>query len=241
MGKYLVLNLYGPLAAWGEIAVGQVRHSAAYPSKSAVLGLISAALGIKREEEALHQAMASAYGFGIKVISMGSVLKDYHTSQVPPSQKKAVFHTRRDELKSGKLGTILSSREYRCDALSVAALWQHSDDAPYTLEEIADAIKQPVFALYLGRKSCPPALPLEPDVLTESSLKQALDRPVHPDFLKTFQGGRKKESALYYWDKTDDSGIRETKSIIRHDALLSRKRWQYGTREVMMGFEEEES
>ena len=46
MTDYLLLRLYGPLASWGEIAVGESRHSAVQPSRSALLGLLGAALGI---------------------------------------------------------------------------------------------------------------------------------------------------------------------------------------------------
>ena len=48
----LVFRLYGPMASWGEIAVGENRHTANYPSKSALLGLLGAALGIERDDEA---------------------------------------------------------------------------------------------------------------------------------------------------------------------------------------------
>ncbi len=48
------MQLYGPLAAWGEQAVGGVRRSATHPSKSAILGLCAAAQGIRRDEETAH-------------------------------------------------------------------------------------------------------------------------------------------------------------------------------------------
>jgi CRISPR system Cascade subunit CasD len=34
----LVFRLYGPMASWGEIAVGESRHTANYPGKSAIIG-----------------------------------------------------------------------------------------------------------------------------------------------------------------------------------------------------------
>ena len=49
--EYLLFRLYGPLASWGEIAVGESRHTAAYPGKAALIGLLAAALGIRRDEE----------------------------------------------------------------------------------------------------------------------------------------------------------------------------------------------
>jgi CRISPR system Cascade subunit CasD len=38
MRDYLLFRLYGPLAAWGDIAVGEYRPSFAHPSKSAIIG-----------------------------------------------------------------------------------------------------------------------------------------------------------------------------------------------------------
>jgi CRISPR-associated Cas5-like protein len=36
---YLLFRLYGPMASWGEIAVGEIRHTASYPGKSAIIVL----------------------------------------------------------------------------------------------------------------------------------------------------------------------------------------------------------
>ena len=58
MTDYLLMRLYGPLASWGEIAVGESRHSAMHPSKSALIGLLAAAVGVERSDEAGQQAMA---------------------------------------------------------------------------------------------------------------------------------------------------------------------------------------
>ena len=59
------------------------------------------------------------------------------------------------------VGSILSSREYRSDALALVAV-RALDDAPFSLAEIQEKLLKPVFHLYLGRKSCPLAAPLIP-------------------------------------------------------------------------------
>ena len=50
MRDYLVFQLYGQLASWGDIAVGETRPSALTPTKSAILGLVAAALRLKRPD-----------------------------------------------------------------------------------------------------------------------------------------------------------------------------------------------
>lgn len=98
MTQYLTFQLYGPLAAWGEIAVGQMRHTANYPSKSALLGLLAAALGIKRDQELEQNNLACSFRFYIKSISTGWLLQDFHTSQTAPSLKKRAYRSRREVL-----------------------------------------------------------------------------------------------------------------------------------------------
>ena len=92
----LLFRLYGPLASWGEIAVGESRHSANYPSKSAILGLVGAALGIERGDEAQQTSLQNGYQVAVEVFSTGQLLRDYHTAQVPDSTGKFVYRTRRD-------------------------------------------------------------------------------------------------------------------------------------------------
>src|SRR5919106_1412802 len=165
---YLVFRLYGPMCSWGDIAVGEVRPSTVHPSKSAILGLIAAAIGIKRPDtvgdenertalEEAHSALVQGYGFAVRVDAPGVPLVDYHTAQVPSSgtgRNRRQFATRRDELLAvprAELNTILSRRDYRVDALYTVTLWARPG-APHALDEFAARLHAPVYALYLGRK-----------------------------------------------------------------------------------------
>ncbi len=259
--EYLLFRLYGPLASWGEVAVGESRHTAVYPGKSALVGLLAAALGISRDEEERQIALAAGYRFAVKVISAGHPLRDYHTAQAPDSVGKFVYRTRRDELVVGKerLGTILSSREYRCDALSLVAVVA-VPSAPYTLAEIQTALLKPRFHLYLGRKSCPVAVPLNPLLREAGGFGEALDDyPFGPLFISRFlfnkaqkkipDNAKLAESQLlsglsnedervfaygdypvrYYWEG-DSGDLASQQTLTRHDQPLSRARWQFSQR-----------
>src|SRR5690554_7578987 len=174
---YLVFQLQGVMSAWGETAVGEFRPTANYPSESALLGLFAAALGISREEEEKHAALRAGYGLAIAVQKSGRLLRDYHTVQVPSRSKlKGRPHqTRRDELglPREELNTLLSTRDYRQNAACLVAV-QANEQAPYGLEELAKALREPRFVLYLGRKSCPPSAPLNPRILSAESAYDAL-------------------------------------------------------------------
>jgi len=224
---FLIFQLYGPMAAWGEIAVGDHRPSAAYPSKSAILGLLAAALGIRRDQDDEHRQLAESYGFAVRVDAIGDLLRDYHTIQVPHAQRGARYYTRQDELAAEKLDTILSQRDYRTDAYCLVALWSRNTP-PYSLEQLSEHLRQPRFTLYLGRKSCPPARPLAPQVITTHCLREA------------FEGYKTSDSPVrcdpqqrYYWEElsTAEAGMKADMSHPRRDMPTSRVRWQFADRD----------
>lgn len=227
MRDYLIFRLYGPMAAWGDIAVGEYRPSFAHPSKSAIIGLLAAALGIRRDEEARQKELAEICSFAVRVDAMGTLLRDYHTTQVPSAKRGVIHYTRRSELAVDEPNTILSSRDYRCDAAYTVAV-EIRNSAAYTAQELANALAKPAFTLYLGRKSCPLALPLQPSIVPAATLKDALAAVTFGnDELATIVEG---SQVSIYWDDDTSSGFEREHVITRRDAPLSRKRWQFAER-----------
>lgn len=178
---YLVMRLYAPISSWGTLAVGEDRPTVNYPTRSAVLGLLGAALGIKRSETQQLKDLADSVGIASKTYSEGTILRDYHTIQTPNAGKGVQFFTRKQELQSAKVETILSSRDYREDGLWIVAIWLKPEtdnshcEFKVNLEQLQQALKYPTFTLYLGRKSCPLSLPLSPQIITASHIQAALD------------------------------------------------------------------
>ena len=231
MCDYLLFCLYGPMVSWGDIAVGECRPIFSHPSKSAVIGLLAAALGICREEEERQRCLADSCSFAVRVDSMGIILRDYHTSQVPSMRKGIVHHTRRSELSVEDQNTILSSRNYRCDAAYTVAI-SVSDDAPHSVQELAAALRNPAFALYLGRKSCPLSLPLQPQIINKPTLREALNAAIFGnEIIDIISNG----PAGVYWEDNFESGLERQHVISRRDALRSRKRWQFSERHENYG------
>jgi CRISPR system Cascade subunit CasD len=236
MRDYLTLRLYGSMQSWGTIAVGEVRPSGSHPCKSAVLGLVAAGLGLDRADEAAQTRLATSYGCAVRIDAPGSLLRDYHTVQTPKRRKGAAFPTRRSELACGDdLGTILSTREYLADAVFTVCLWTTAAEPPHSLAEIRDALARPAFTPYLGRKSCPPGLPLSPRVGSFASLAQALEAfPL--DREREFLGAlpEARQDARVFWEG-DDEGLGLTHRHVRRDQPLSRRRWQFAEREEKEG------
>ncbi len=242
MHDYLIFQLYGAMASWGDIAVGEARHTALYPSKSALTGLIAAALGIKRDEEQRQSQLTQSLQFGIKVLSSGSILRDYHTSQVPRQERKRTFHTREQELQhAAKLNTILSTRDYRADAYALVAV-SVTQDAPYSLQQINEALKEPKFLLYLGRKSCPLAVPLDSQLFEQTKGLQAAFDSYDRKALCCAYGEKSKADnwlptckPFYVWEG-DAFDLMPEQSKVRHDLPISRKRWQFAQRQEHISY-----
>ena len=230
---FLIFQLYGNLASWGDIAVGGHRPIDSYPSKSAIMGLLAASLGIDREQDAPHIALNKHYGIAVCVHAQGELLRDYHTTQVPKGNKN--WATRKDELSfdQSAIRTILSQRDYQMDAYYLIALWQKDLEStpPYRLKELKNALKQPIFVTSLGRKSCPPCLPYHPEIMNQTTLKNAFQAyEVDVDIQRYFN---KEDLISYYWEDGLDKnrlGMEHSMSYPRRDQLRSRQRWQFSSR-----------
>lgn len=237
MTEYLVFRLYAPLASWGEAAVGETRPTSTYPGKSALLGLIGAALGVRREDDAGQKALRESFSVAVKQRSEGTLMRDYHTVQVPPTKAKVRYSTRKDELSAPKsdLNTILSARDYRCDGLWTVACWL-TPESRWTLAELQQALEMPHFCLYLGRKACPPAAPLAPKVVACSTLKDALDSefpPLNGRNEAVEKALRLSGRALYAWEGDIhhlDGNAEGVEYNDIWDMPLNRRRWQFGPR-----------
>ncbi|MCU7928268.1 MAG: type I-E CRISPR-associated protein Cas5/CasD [Candidatus Thiodiazotropha sp. (ex Dulcina madagascariensis)] len=229
MDDYLLFRLYGPLVSWGETAVGEVRPSAPWPGRSSIFGLLAAALGIRRDEEEKHRALADGYGVAVCVESSGELLRDYHTTQVPPERRGVRHHTRGDELRADALHTILSQRDYRNDALYTVAVWRKAESADESLEVLVKMLEKPRFTLYLGRKSCPPALPLKPHLVQADSLRNAFDQAEFPD-RDILSGLPLTNERIFVWEAVISEGMDALQVNKRRDDSISRKRWQFTER-----------
>ena len=97
----------------------------ARPGRSAVLGLVVAAQGIGRADEAAHQRLETGLHYAVRTDAPGRPLMDYHTAQTPKARRGRTFTTRRDALDSDALNTVLSAREWRTDALFTVALMRY--------------------------------------------------------------------------------------------------------------------
>jgi len=202
-----------------------------YPTRSALIGILGAAVGVDRADETGQAALRDGYRFGLRVDAFGDPLRDYHTVQYGEPERRQVLHSRRDVLRTArKVGTLLSAREYRCDAAALVAV-EAMANAPYELADLVAALRKPRYVLYLGRKSCPPALPLNPVVVTAADLRSAFAASPPSAFRLSGRHG----GDAYFWESGMEPGVAASGVHWRYDQPLSRGRWQFTRRQEWRG------
>ena len=231
---FLLFTLYAPMGSFGEIAVGERRMSWIRPGRSAVLGLVAAARGIERTDEEAHQRLEAGLHYAVRTDAPGRPLVDYHTAQTPKARKGRRFATRREELEPDGLNTVLSVREWRADACFTVALWPRLAQA-VDLAEIAAALRQPRFVLYVGRKSAPLGLPLNPEIIEADTFMTAFAaRQPNDEERKVLRciriAGAPREAGVIAFDLDVPEAPAGTRAERRRDGVVSRRRWQFADR-----------
>jgi CRISPR system Cascade subunit CasD len=174
----LFLRLEGPLQAWGLRARWGQRDTATAPTKSGVIGLLGCALGLRRDDDGLR-VLSSDLRMGVRVDRPGTLLHDYHTTgggKFGPTDYTGGprFHDQpyvggvlSPEVVKGRIKvkinattklpeTDVSERMYLADASFLVAL--QGDEA--TIARLNEALDNPVWPCFLGRKACVPAVPI---------------------------------------------------------------------------------
>jgi CRISPR system Cascade subunit CasD len=147
----LLLRLEGVLQSWGENAKWDFRGSAAMPSKSGIVGLLSCAMGWERDDPRIAD-LSRNIRVAVRSDRPGTRFIDFQTVTGRPLLNA--------EGKSRTGGnTFTSERCYLQDASFLVVI---ETDAQRR-EQIVSALKNPRWCLYLGRKSCVPSLPILED------------------------------------------------------------------------------
>lgn len=167
MRRFLIMKLQGPMQSWGEHTFEGLRPSANIPTKSAVIGLIGACLGIRRNDRKSQKSLVGGIQIAVRADRQDidvQKITDYHT----------ILDARVDYagLKS-HANSIQTWREYLCDAAFTVAVWE-TEDCSITIDRIAKALNHPYFTPYLGRRSCPVSRPLFENIVEADNFKAAL-------------------------------------------------------------------
>lgn len=153
----LLLRLAAPLQSWGGSSKFETRTTEKMPTKSGVAGMLAAALGMGRDADL---SRLNALKFGVRADREGEDITDFHTAR---SLKNP--YIKNSDIKD----PYVTYRHYLSDAVFLAGI---EGDEEF-LKALEFALKNPVFPLFLGRRSCPPTLPIVIGI-RETPLENAL-------------------------------------------------------------------
>ena len=178
MKEFLILKLQGAMQAWGGHTYETFRPSYIFPTRSGIIGLLGACLGIEREEIQKRERLNQSFELTVKVEKRKIEKENYKEkrSEELSINKITDYHTVLDGRKvDGKSRdqAILSYREYLNDA-EFTLILDFKEDADYNLNEIKKAIYKPIFTPFLGRRSCPLHRPLFEKIIRAKNIKEIL-------------------------------------------------------------------
>lgn len=155
----LMLRLVGPMQSWGTTSRFDERDTGKEPSKSGVLGLVAAALGVDRENWVDLEPLCRLR-MGVRHDRPGVPKRDYQTAQGVITGNGLAKDP------------AVTNRHYLADAAFLVGL---SGDDRAVLERIHAALADPVWPLALGRKSYVPSEPIwMPGAVVDADLRTAL-------------------------------------------------------------------
>lgn len=184
MQDYLIIKLQGTMQAWGGHTYEDYRPSLIFPTRSGIVGLLGACLGIEREDIQALKALNGSFQLTVRANKRKIVQRENSKEKPLVSMQRITdFHTVQHARKvDGKPRpeAIVSRREYLCDAEFTLAL-AFVEDADYNLERVKQAIQRPVYTPFLGRRSCPIQRPLYEAFVNAESAQAALSKiePYH--------------------------------------------------------------
>lgn len=129
----ILLKLAGPLQAYGINSYHMNRKTERYPSKSGVIGMIAASLGLRRDQDEEIQVL-NQLNFAVRIDQPGELLCDYHIAHVENEKDANV-----------------TQRYYLQDAVFTVAI----SGEKTLIKKIEKSLKSPYFQPFLGRRALP--------------------------------------------------------------------------------------
>ena len=151
MGNALLKLVFdAPLQAYGRDSKWDIRGSAVYPSKSAVIGLIACAMGIERKNKKID-VLAEKLSVSVRIDRSGKLLTDLQTVNHPVNEAKGCI-----KKINGMEYHPLENKVYIQNAIFSVYLFGDFD----IVNECYEALLNPIWPIFLGRKCCIPSRPV---------------------------------------------------------------------------------
>lgn len=229
----LAILLDAPLQAWGVSSRYQRRETEAFPVKSGLVGLLAAALGVDKNAADEPGQIASLAGFLVTAYRVPKTVRspvfrlvDFHTVGGGYDKDASTFEKLSIPRKASgpPFGTVLTRRAYLTDS-RFAAVFTGDANA---IRSCREALDDPRWGIWFGRKACLPALPLSPVVgdSPEAALATLLAR------LSLWDGGETIDAeTLERWEEPEIADRAEGDFFL-NDAPVSFKERHFVERAV---------
>lgn len=215
-----VIRLAGPMQAWGEHSAFGQRDSVRFPTRSGLIGLLSAAEGRTRDADLDRYAPLA---FTVRIDRPGVPMEDFHTVGGGYPRHHTVV-TAEGKRRAADAATIVSRRRYLADAVFCVAV----TGPPELTGPVGQALRTPRWQPYLGRRSCPPDHPLF--LATVDDPVRDLEKRVPVARFPAREAGDRTEVEFVTDDIRADSGaVTELADVPRSFTPLDRR---YQTRAV---------
>lgn len=182
----LLLKTEG-MSAYGLQTFDVHRRVNHFPTRSSIIGLLGAALGIKRSEHQELYWLSQQVLVAVQVNHCGIKITDYHTVQN--------FRSPQGKIQKGTKPTY---RDYWCDSEHTFAISACDE----LISQLLQAVKTPKFTLFQGRKSCPLTRPLYAGKSDESNPTDALIKLGQKGQIFSDQSGQHQIAMLQVRDLT---------------------------------------
>ncbi len=210
--KTLLLKFAGPLQSWGTDSKFETRYTDFYPSKSAVIGMIAASFGYRRDEDEKIKKL-NDLDFAVRVDQRGNLLRDY---QIATAYKPDGRFER----------NYVTNRYYLEDAIFVVAIGGEDD----FIDKIEQSLKNPYFQTFFGKRSNP----INPDFILDKTNQGVVESLENISwqagnwYKKEYKNKSMVELEVYI----DGDLIKESVSKFRKDRVesFSQKHRQFGYR-----------
>ncbi|MBN2435151.1 MAG: type I-E CRISPR-associated protein Cas5/CasD [Spirochaetes bacterium] len=163
--EYLVIRIQGLLMSFGEGDHWDVRGTNKFPTKSFIVGIIAAGLGLHRNATEEIRQLSKGISCACREDASPAFLRDYHT----------ILDTMKADGKQNK-NAVVSPRHYLANGSYTVLIGLKNSELK---ENIVQALSDPVWPPYLGRKSCVPSIPLYSGNIIKSDSDYEAFKKVH--------------------------------------------------------------
>jgi CRISPR system Cascade subunit CasD len=145
-----------------------------------ITGIIGAALGISYDQPLILQQLQDTMRLAVVVHRAGTVIRDYQTVRMVlphmtgpmwwnDGKRVGIMERAGGEPKR----TITGERPLTCDYDATIVI-ELLEGAPFSADKILNALRNPVFPLSIGQRSCIPSMPVAGEILKATELASGI-------------------------------------------------------------------